>query len=136
LEPKWSLLFVETGTAEQNYHYNTLCKQSPSSEAWHILTCQIQTLQNEMQRVYETKVAKGKPLWQLPDQKISTEGTIFHQRYTTVVIDEAHEMRNLGIKHYGALRIFQQGLLKLALTGTPLLTAPKVSCPLDKNMFS
>jgi hypothetical protein len=44
-----------------------------------------------------------------------------------VTIDEVHEMRNVGVKYYAALRVMQQGMIKLALTATPLLTAPKVS---------
>jgi superfamily II DNA or RNA helicase len=82
-----------------------------------------------MQRLYMSKQKNsGSDPWELPAQKSGRgpEGTLFSQRYLTVVIDEVHEMRNLGVKYFSALRIFKQGVLKLALTATPLLTAPKV----------
>lgn len=81
-----------------------------------------------MQRVYLSKQRKGSDPWELPEQKAGSEpeGTLFSQRYLTVVVDEVHHMRNIGIKYLSALRIFKQGALRLALTATPLLTAPKV----------
>jgi hypothetical protein len=81
-----------------------------------------------MQRIYLSRPKKSKDPWVLPELKPGRgpQGTVFSERYLTVVIDEVHEMRNLGVKHFSALRIFKQGLLKLALTATPLLTAPKV----------
>lgn len=80
-----------------------------------------------MNLVYQSKAGKGKRPWDLPAQKGTTEGTLFHQRYLTVVIDEMHEMRNLGPRYYSGLRLFKQATVRLGLTGTPLLTAPKVS---------
>jgi hypothetical protein len=81
-----------------------------------------------MQQVYLSKQRKGSDPWDLPDQKpgCDTEGTIFSHRYLSITIDEVHAMRNTGVKYFSALRIFKQGVLKLALTATPLLTAPKV----------
>jgi hypothetical protein len=81
-----------------------------------------------MQRVYLSKQMKGSDPWELPEQRAGSgpEGTLFSQRYLTVVVDEVHYMRNIGVKYLSALRIFKQGVLKLALTATPLLTAPKV----------
>jgi len=52
---------------------------------------------------------------------------MFHQRYLTVTIDEMHELRNPGVKYFGALRLFQQAIFRFGLTGTPLLTSPRVS---------
>jgi len=54
-------------------------------------------------------------------------GSLFDQHYLTVTIDEIHELRNPGVKHFAALRLFQQALVRFGLTGTPLLTVPKVS---------
>jgi hypothetical protein len=80
-----------------------------------------------MQRIYLSKQKKPAQPWDLPPaKKPDPEGTIFSQRFLTVVIDEVHEMRNLGLKYFSGLRLFKQGDLKLALTATPLLTAPKV----------
>lgn len=88
-----------------------------------------QSLLGDMQQLYKSRQKKGAQPWDLPELKPgggSPEVTLFSQRYLTVVVDEVHEMRNLGLKHLSGLRIFQQGTLKLALTATPLLTAPKV----------
>jgi superfamily II DNA or RNA helicase len=88
----------------------------------------MQTLQHEMQLIHQSRAAKGKRPWEFPPMKCSTtEGTIFHQKFLTVTIDEMHDLRNIGIKYYGAMRIFQQAKVKLGLTATPLLTSPKVS---------
>jgi hypothetical protein len=87
----------------------------------------MQSLQNEMQRIYRAKAEKSAMPWELPPRKQSEEGTIFAQTFLTVTLDEGHEMRNLGVKYYSALRIFKQAKLKVILTGTPLVTAPKVS---------
>jgi TATA-binding protein-associated factor len=84
-----------------------------------------------MQRLYQPKQKKGANAWDLPplkgpEDRSKLEGTLFGHRYLTVTIDEVHEMRNLGMKHFSALRVLLQGALRLALTATPLLTAPKV----------
>lgn len=36
-------------------------------------------------------------------------------------------MRNVGAKHYAALRLRQLSVVTLAMTATPLHTSPKVS---------
>jgi hypothetical protein len=89
----------------------------------------IQSLSNEFQHVYKTKLEKGQQPWELPHQKrrATVEGTIFEQHFLTVTMDEAHNARNLGVNYFAPLRIFQQAVVKLALTGTPLLTGPKVT---------
>ena len=79
-----------------------------------------------MQRVYSSKREKGAQPWEPPVQKRDPEGTLFSQKYLTVVVDEVHEMRNVGAKYFSAMQIFKQGAIKLALTATPLLTSPKV----------
>ncbi|THU81192.1 hypothetical protein K435DRAFT_809279 [Dendrothele bispora CBS 962.96] len=47
------------------------------------------------------------------------------KRFLTVNIDEAHEMRNVGVKYYAAMALCQKAQVKIAMTGTPLLMAPK-----------
>jgi SNF2 family DNA or RNA helicase len=79
-----------------------------------------------MKLVHYNKMPKGSRPWDVPGVKQSAEGTLFSQKYLTVTIDEAHHMRNLGAKHQAALRILQQACVRLILTGTPLLTGPKV----------
>jgi hypothetical protein len=84
-----------------------------------------------MQRLYKPKQEKGAKPWDLPPTKDpegspKLEGSLFGHRYLTVTVDEVHEMRNPGMKHFSALRVFRQGALRLALTATPLLTSPKV----------
>ncbi|KAF8871323.1 P-loop containing nucleoside triphosphate hydrolase protein [Infundibulicybe gibba] len=83
------------------------------------------SLVNDLQRICRIKAGKKKWPWSLPEERGPTDGTIFHQKFLVVIIDEAHEMRNIGTKFHSALRILQQASLKLLLTGTPLLTAPK-----------
>ena len=81
-----------------------------------------------MSKAYASKLAKGKRPWELPARKglNSLDNTLFGQAFLSVSVDEVHQMRNAGTKHFGVLRIFQQAVLKLAMTGTPLLTGPKV----------
>jgi TATA-binding protein-associated factor len=83
-----------------------------------------------MQRIYDTKETKKnmKRPWELPPLKIrsTTKGTVFGQSFLSVTLDEAHNARNLSLNYYASLRVFQQAIIKLALTGTPLLTGPKV----------
>lgn len=91
-----------------------------------------------MNHVYSSRVTNRQWPWELPKQKRHTEGTIFHQKFLSITIDEIHEMRTLGTRHYAALRIMQQGTLKLGLTGTPLQTSPKVSTiyNMDFSLFN
>jgi hypothetical protein len=80
-----------------------------------------------MALLYQSKLDKGKRPWELPRPKrLNTEGTVFHQRFLTITLDEMHTLRNLGIKYFAGLRLFHQGVVKLGLTGTPLLTSPRV----------
>jgi hypothetical protein len=101
----------------------------------------MQTLQHDMQRMYQSKAGKGKRPWELPVMKVGmTEGTVFHQRFLTVTVNEMHEMCNIGVKYYAALHIFQQAEVKLGLTATPLLTSPKAwdfitSCRLKLTFY-
>ena len=81
-----------------------------------------------MALAYRSTQEKGLRPWELPRRKLSTmEGTLFYLKYLTIIIDELHVMRNLGLKYFSGLRLFDQGLLKLGLTGTPLLTLTRVS---------
>lgn len=89
-----------------------------------------QSLLNDFSVVFGSSL-RGAASWtkkpsQLPEPTRSLEGTLFNQKYLTVLLDEAHEMRNLGPKYFSALRALKQGGIKLALTATPLLTSPKV----------
>lgn len=59
--------------------------------------------------------------------------TLFGQRYLSVVIDEAHNFRNHGPKHFAALAILDKAVIRLPLTGTPLQTATKVSTQMLYN---
>lgn len=88
-----------------------------------------------MSKAYRSKLSKGKRPWELPPKKGSLDNTLFEQRFLSVSVDEIHQMRNPGTKHFGVLRIFQQAILKLAMTGTPLLTGPKVCSNLCMEAF-
>jgi hypothetical protein len=80
-----------------------------------------------MALLYHSKLEKGQRPWELPRKKrASMEGTLFGLRWFVVIIDELHIFRNPGTKYFGVMRIFEQGVVKLGLTGTPLLTATKV----------
>lgn len=57
----------------------------------------------------------------------SLDGTIFNGRYLSALLDEGHEMRNIGVKYYAALRALMQASIKVVLTATPLLTSPRVN---------
>ncbi|KAF8869930.1 SNF2 family N-terminal domain-containing protein [Infundibulicybe gibba] len=83
------------------------------------------SLVSDFQRVYHSRVVGKKSPWTLPQKHSPTDGTVFHQRFLTVTIDEAHGMRNIGLKYHAALRILQQASVKLVMTGTPLLTSVK-----------
>ncbi|KAF5344038.1 hypothetical protein D9756_011549 [Leucocoprinus leucothites] len=63
---------------------------------------------------YSTAKAKG-----------SLSNTLFGQWFLTITIDEAHHMRNLGIKHSAALCVLERTTIRLIMTATPLHTAPK-----------
>jgi TATA-binding protein-associated factor len=65
--------------------------------------------------------------WDMPKPKGSLENTIFGEKFLTVVIDEAHYMRNKGNKHTAALCLLQQATVRVIMTATPLHTSPKVS---------
>jgi hypothetical protein len=53
--------------------------------------------------------------------------TLFGLEYLSATIDEAHEYRNVGPKHLGALAILKQAKIRIAMTATPLQTSTKVS---------
>uniref|UniRef100_A0A0W0GC69 Uncharacterized protein n=1 Tax=Moniliophthora roreri TaxID=221103 RepID=A0A0W0GC69_MONRR len=85
------------------------------------------SLQNEFQRVFSMvlpKPAVRRP-WELPEQLQTLQGSLFEQSFLTIILDEAHEFRNLGAKHFAAMRIFQQAHIRLVVTATPLLTSHK-----------
>ncbi|KAF8500014.1 P-loop containing nucleoside triphosphate hydrolase protein [Hysterangium stoloniferum] len=86
------------------------------------------SLQNEYQQLYKSRPERGKRSWELPNQKSSAttyDRTLFSQDWLTVSLDEAHEMRSIGVKYYSAFALFKQAVVKMTLTGTPLQTSPR-----------
>ncbi|KAF8869441.1 P-loop containing nucleoside triphosphate hydrolase protein [Infundibulicybe gibba] len=70
--------------------------------------------------------SKDRKPWDLPKaRRTDLSKTMFGQKYLTVTIDEIHQMRNIGVKYFAALRLREQGEIILGLTATPLQTAPK-----------
>jgi superfamily II DNA or RNA helicase len=65
--------------------------------------------------------------WNLPTTKKPLEHTLFGYSYLTVIIDEAHHMRNAGNKHTSALKLLESAIVRLIMTATPLHTSSKVS---------
>jgi superfamily II DNA or RNA helicase len=53
----------------------------------------------------------------------------FEREFLTVVVDEAHEFRNLSANSYALLELTKASNVRLLLTATPLYTGPKVSMP-------
>ncbi|KAK7034787.1 hypothetical protein VNI00_012195 [Paramarasmius palmivorus] len=86
-----------------------------------------EAIQHEYKYAFHTqkKGLKNDRPWQLPPRRNGITNTIFDQRFSTVTVDEAHEFRNSGIKQNSILSILQRAKIRLALTGTPLHTAPK-----------
>lgn len=93
----------------------------------HIFTHLPQTLFADMKVVHKAKQVKNQQPWEFPPQWKDPAGTLFGQRFLTVIIDEAHTGRNLGNQHFSMLRILKQGVVRLPLTATPLLTSPQAS---------
>jgi superfamily II DNA or RNA helicase len=52
--------------------------------------------------------------------------TLFQLKFLSVIIDEAHEFRNVGPKHSSALEILQNATIRMLMTATPLQTSTKV----------
>ncbi|KAJ3566666.1 hypothetical protein NP233_g6855 [Leucocoprinus birnbaumii] len=77
--------------------------------------------------VVKEKPRKGALPWDIAPQKKNAKfsDSLLGQWFLTVTIDEAHHMRNLGIKHSAALRLLQQSTLRLIMTATPLHTSSK-----------
>lgn len=48
------------------------------------------------------------------------------RKFLTVVVDEAHEFRNLTANFYSLLEVTKSAHVPLLLTATPLYTSPKV----------
>ncbi|KAF5359465.1 hypothetical protein D9756_003663 [Leucocoprinus leucothites] len=73
------------------------------------------------------KPGKNARPWIIPRLKKegNLENTIFAQKFLTIVVDEAHQMRNAGNKHIATLRLLEQARIRLIMTATPLHTAPK-----------
>lgn len=65
--------------------------------------------------------------WDLPTTTKPLEHTLFGHSYLTVIIDEAHHMRNAGNKHFSALKLLERATVRMIMTATPLHTSSKVS---------
>ncbi|PPR01683.1 hypothetical protein CVT26_013098, partial [Gymnopilus dilepis] len=61
----------------------------------------------------------------LPGFKDHVRTTLYSQSYLTVVVDEAHEFRNPGVKHTAAVAILKQSSARLIMTATPLQTGTR-----------
>ncbi|TFK31185.1 P-loop containing nucleoside triphosphate hydrolase protein, partial [Crucibulum laeve] len=79
-------------------------------------------LKNHFAKVYN----KVSP-WTLPLVKPTGtfKNTLFDQEYLSITFDEIQRQKNPGTRHFAALRLAQQGRIRLGCTATPLHTAPK-----------
>ncbi|KAJ3560425.1 hypothetical protein NP233_g10845 [Leucocoprinus birnbaumii] len=77
--------------------------------------------------VLNQKPRKGSLPWDVPPQKpkATFSDSLFGQWFLTVTVDEAHHLRNLGIKHTATLRLLEKSNLRLIMTATPLHTSSK-----------
>ncbi|KAF5344438.1 hypothetical protein D9756_011277, partial [Leucocoprinus leucothites] len=81
---------------------------------------------NDFKKLHrQPKKGRGTRPWDIPDMKPSKslKDTIFDQWFLTIIVDEAHHMRNAGNKHMSMLRLLQQAKVSLIMTATPLHTA-------------
>ena len=89
-----------------------------------------QALQSDFLLCYEGRHAskRNKRPWDLPNPKQNApkHRTLFSQKYLTFIIDEAHDMRNVGVKHWASLSMSKNSLVKVAATATPLQTSHTV----------
>ena len=74
---------------------------------------------------------RGSLPWALPPllplaRRADVSKTLFGQQFLSITLDEAHNFRNYGAKHSGALAILDQSIVRLILSATPLQTATKV----------
>ncbi|KAF5362324.1 hypothetical protein D9756_002852 [Leucocoprinus leucothites] len=89
-----------------------------------IRECMIELLSQVTQTHKQLERRKSRP-WIIPDAKKSLNETLFAQYFLTIVVDEAHSMRNAGNKHVATLRLLQQARIRLIMTATPLHTSLK-----------
>ncbi|TFK59812.1 hypothetical protein BDN72DRAFT_780239 [Pluteus cervinus] len=61
----------------------------------------------------------------LPSYDVELKTTLFQLKFLSVVIDEAHEFRNLGTKHSAALVILGRSVMRMVMTATPLQTSTR-----------
>ncbi|KAJ8586214.1 hypothetical protein M405DRAFT_864785 [Rhizopogon salebrosus TDB-379] len=52
--------------------------------------------------------------------------------FLTVVVDEAHEFRNINGNFYAILEVCKRAVVKIAMTATPLYTSPKDLCNIGR----
>ncbi|KAF5362322.1 hypothetical protein D9756_002850 [Leucocoprinus leucothites] len=106
-----------------------LPKKSSLHQAHNIVILASQSvLANEFRETHMIrKRGRNSRPWDIPPQKPrgSLSNTLFGQWFLTITIDEAHHMRNLGIKHSAALCVLERTTIRLIMTATPLHTAPK-----------
>ncbi|KAJ3564157.1 hypothetical protein NP233_g8477 [Leucocoprinus birnbaumii] len=94
----------------------------------HIIVASHSVIFNDFKKLHSAPgKKKNNPPWKAPPVKPtqSLKDTIFGQFFLSVIVDEAHQMRNLGNKHTSMLRLLQQAKVSLIMTATPIHTAPK-----------
>ncbi|KAF7771865.1 hypothetical protein Agabi119p4_6176 [Agaricus bisporus var. burnettii] len=81
----------------------------------------------EFKKLHNPIRRKDSRPWLIPSTAPSktVKGTIFGQDFLSIIVDEAHHMRNPGNKHVSTLRLLRQARIKVIMTATPLHTAPK-----------
>ncbi|RXW15947.1 hypothetical protein EST38_g9910 [Candolleomyces aberdarensis] len=125
------ILMYESGIAdhEEFWKPNGVYHSSNHPESHRIILAAQSALQQDFNLLYTTKRGSMSLPWDLPERAQAYDAripsTLYGQRYLTVAIDEAQGLRNLGAKHSSALRILDQGSVRLILTATPLQTSTK-----------
>jgi SNF2 family DNA or RNA helicase len=90
----------------------------------------VQALSQEFKLLFLQLSSSKKELpWRKP-RRVATydsmvQKTIFGLNFLSVTIDEAHEFRNVGLKHSAALEILRNAQMRLIMTATPLQTSTK-----------
>lgn len=91
----------------------------------------VKALQTMATKAYDC-TSSGRKNSSLPDvlrtQKPEAKHTIFAQKWTLVIADEAHEMRTTNSKWVGMRQLQEVSELTVLVTGTPLYTGARVSC--------
>ncbi|RXW12447.1 hypothetical protein EST38_g13407 [Candolleomyces aberdarensis] len=125
------ILMYESGISDHEEFWKPegIYHQSNLPASHRIILAAQSALQQDFNQLYTNQRGSMALPWDLPERAPGYAArlpfTIFNQKYLTVVIDEAQGLRNLGAKHSAALRILDQGSVRLILTATPLQTSTK-----------